>query len=380
MAQGRSFMASDKKELERLDAQEARRQRKEKERRARKRAVLILAIIIVVLALLIVVVLGLLFRAHMKADVYSAAADSTQEITVEYVGEKTETAERETIVEPEAEPEKPVPTLSTGEMVSTNAYMIRPEDGKEILNVNGEERMYPASMTKMMTVIVAIENLDMSQQHTVMYDEISNAWAQDATMAGFAEGETITILDMVYGAMLPSGAECCYGLASEVVEKNTGAVQWDYEAQFVELMNAKASEIGMTGTHFANCVGLTSEDHYSTCKDMAILLEYGLQNDLFREVISSHNYTTEPTDFHPDGLLLNSTMFGSLGSSILTNETSIMGGKTGYTDEAGHCLASYAVTEDETEYILVTSGAYTEVNDYANMRDHKYIYGQLPMG
>ena len=373
-------MASNQEERDRLAAQEARRRRKEKERAARKKLVLILAVIIVVLALLIVLVLVLLLRARMNADMYAPVTDSAQSLVVEYVGEKTQTYERETIVEPEVEPEKPVPVIVTDEMESTNAYMIRPEDEKLVLDINGEERMYPASMTKMMTSIIAIENLEMDQMHIIMYDEVSRAWEQDATMAGFNEGEVVPMLDLLYGALLPSGAECCYALASEVIEKDTGAVQWNYEELFVELMNKKAKELGMTETNFSNCIGLQSEDHYSTCKDMAILLEYCLQNDLFRQVISSHTYTTTPTDYHDDGIILTSTMFGSLGSSILTNETSIMGGKTGYTDQAGHCLASYAMTEDETEYILVTSGAYTGVNDYANMRDHKYIYGQLPMG
>ncbi len=375
-------MASrDKRELEQIDAHEARRQRKEKEKQFKKRVVLVLAVIIVILALLIVLVLGLLLRARMRADVYSAPVDTTAELSVEYVGEKTETAVRETVVEPTPEPEKPVPVITTAEMESQYAYMVRPEDGKVVLDEGSEEQIYPASMTKMMTAILAIENLDMTAQHHVMWDEVNNAWVNDATMAGFTDGETVTMEDLLYGCLLPSGAEASYGLASEVIEKLTGAVQWDYEAQFVDLMNQKAKELGMTGTHFSNCTGLQAEDHYTTCKDMAILLEYGLQNELFRKVISAHTYTSTPTEFHEDGINMSSTMFASMGSSILVNETSIMGGKTGFTNEAGHCLASYAMTEDETEYILVTSGAGIrgDPNDYGNIRDAKYIYGQLPL-
>ncbi|MCF0146717.1 MAG: D-alanyl-D-alanine carboxypeptidase [Eubacterium sp.] len=364
---------------EELEAREARLARREKERAFRKKLLLILAGIIVLLALLILLTLGMLFYSRMKSDAYSAAAAETvADMPMTYVGEKTETEVREAIIEPVAKPDKLVPTLMTGEVVSANVYMYRPEDQKEILNIEAEAQIYPASMTKMMTALIAIEELDLKQTHFVMYDEVSLAVTQDATRAGFSEGEEVTIEDLLYGALLPSGAECCYALASEVIEKQAGSTQWDYETRFVELMNKKAAEIGMKNTQFTNCVGVQSPDHYSTCKDMAKLLEYGLNNETFKTIISTHTYTTTPTEYHPDGLALTSTMFASMGSSILPNETSIRGGKTGYTDEAGHCLASYADTEDETRYILVTGGGYTEVNDYSNISDAKYLYGQLP--
>ena len=370
----------NKKESNELELREARRERRLKEQQFKKRMLLGLALGIIVLALLIVLLLVALLRAHMNADVYSSAAnDSGTEISIEYVGEKTTTAERETYVEPEVEPEKEVPVIVTTDLNSANAFMIRPEDQKVVFEIDADARIYPASMTKMMTGILAIENLDLSISHIFTYDEVSLAFAQDATRAGFTDGETASMEDVLYGAMLPSGAECCYAIAGEVIEQKNGAYQWDYEPQFVELMNEKAKELGMNDTHFANCTGLQSEDHYSTCRDMATLLEYGLQNETFRKVISSHTWRTAATPFHEDGIMLMSTMFASIGSSTLENETSIMGGKTGFTDEAGHCLASYGKTADETEYILVTAGAYSEVNDYTNIRDAKYIYGQLPV-
>ena len=369
----------NEKERNELEVREARRERRLKEQQFKKRLLLGLALGILLLALLIVLMLVALLRARMNADVYSSAANDDVEISIEYVGEKTTTAERETIVEPEEQPGKEVPKIITTDLHSTNAFMIRPEDEEVVFEIDADARMYPASMTKMMTGILAIENLDLSISHIFTYDEVSQAFAQDATRAGFTDGETVSMEDVLYGAMLPSGAECCYAIAGEVIEQKTGSYQWDYEAQFVEMMNEKAQELGMKDTHFTNCTGLQNEDHYSTCRDMATLLEYGLKNDTFRKVISSHTWRTADTPFHEGGILLMSTMFASIGSSTLENETSIMGGKTGFTDEAGHCLASYAKTADETEYILVTSGAYSEVNDYTNIRDAKYIYAQLPV-
>lgn len=365
-------MAQDRR-LEEINAREERRLRKEKERALRKKALLIISVIIVILALLIVGALVMLLRARMNADIYGAPSEYTADMDIEYVGEKTVTEERETIIEEELEPIKDVPHIITDGLVSTNAYLYRPEDEKVVFEIDADAHIYPASMTKMMTGIIAIENLDLSAPHTILQEEVDAAYVQDLTMAGFAAGETVPLEDVLYGAMLPSGAECCYALASEVTQ-----LQWGYEEVFVNMMNEKARELGMTNTYFMNCTGVQDENHYSSCRDMAILLEYALKNDTFRKVISSHTYRTASTPYHEQGLNLVSTMFGSIGNSILDNNVSILGGKTGFTDEAGHCLASFAEMDDETEYILVTAGAYSDVNDYTNISDAKYVYGQLP--
>ena len=361
------------KRIDEIEAREARRQRKEKERALRKKALLIISVIIVILALLIVGALVLLLRARMNADIYGTPVESSAEMEIEYVGEKTVTEERATIIEEELEPVKDVPHIITDGLVSKNAYMYRPEDESVVLELDADAHIYPASMTKMMTGLIAIENLDMSLQHTFMQEEVDQAYVQDLTMAGFAAGETVPMMDVLYGAMLPSGAECCYALASEVTQ-----LQWGYEDIFVSMMNEKAKELGMTNTNFTNCTGVQDENHYSSCRDMAILLEHALKNETFRKVISSHTYTTSPTPYHEQGLNLASTLFASIGNSVLDNDVSILGGKTGFTDEAGHCLASFAEMDDETEYILVTAGAFSEVNDYTNISDAKYVYGQLP--
>lgn len=359
--------------LDEIEAREARRLRKEKERAIRRKALLIIAVIIIILALLIVGALFLLLRARMNADIYGTPTENTADLVIEYVGEKTVTEERETIIEEEVEPVKDIPQIITEGMVSKNGYMYRPEDESVVFAKEADAHIYPASMTKMMTGLIAIEKLDLAMPHTVLQEEVDAAYTQDLTMAGFAAGETVPLEDILYGAMLPSGAECCYALASEVTQS-----QWGFEEMFVDMMNDKAAELGMTNTHFTNCTGVQDENHYSSCRDMAILLEYALKNDMFRKVICSHTYTTTATPYHEKGLNLMSTMFGSIGNSVLDNNVSILGGKTGFTDEAGHCLASFAVMEDETEYILVTAGAFSEVNDYTNISDAKYIYGQLP--
>lgn len=221
------------------------------------------------------------------------------------------------------------------------------KSGKVIGDINGEEQMYPASMTKIMTTILAIENLkDLNQEITITNDMVADLYVQDAMQAGFQPNETVKAIDLLYGVMLPSGAECCVALADTVA----GSV-----SDFVTLMNEKAEKLGMTGTHFSSISGLHREDHYSTAKDIALLLRYAIKNDTFREIIESPYHSTSGTNIHPDGITFYSTMFKNLSdTSVIDGE--IKGGKTGYTSQAGHCLASFAEI-DGVEYILVTAGA-----------------------
>lgn len=208
--------------------------------------------------------------------------------------------------------------------------------------------MYPASMTKIMTAIVAIENLkDLNQEITLTNEMVADLYAQDATQAGFQPGETVQAIDLLYGVMLPSGAECCIALADTIAGSETG---------FVELMNQKAEKLGLENTHFCNTTGLHADDHYSSAKDIADLLRYALKNRTFREIIESPYHSTPGTNVHPDGITFYSTMFKNLSDTEVI-DGQIMGGKTGFTSEAGCCLASFAEIDD-IEYILVTAGAY----------------------
>ena len=124
----------------------------------------------------------------------------------------------------------------------------------------------------------------------------------------------------------------------------------------MELMNQKAEKLGLENTHFCNTTGLHADDHYSTAKDIAELLRYALKNSTFREIIESPYHSTPGTNVHPDGITFYSTMFKNLSDTTVI-DGKIMGGKTGFTSEAGCCLASFAEIDD-IEYILVTAGAY----------------------
>lgn len=127
-------------------------------------------------------------------------------------------------------------------------------------------------------------------------------------MAGFQPGEKIRGIDLIYGALLPIGAEACIALADKIAGS---------EQDFVKIMNKKAADLGMDNTHFEKVTGLHHKNHYTTVKDMAILLSYALQNDTFREVFTSSRHSTRPTNAHPDGITFYSTMSKGLNQNLI---------------------------------------------------------------
>lgn len=224
-------------------------------------------------------------------------------------------------------------------------------DGNELYSKNGEEQMYPASLTKIMTAVIALENINYLDESVVIPGDIFEyIESEEAATAGFSAYESVTYKDLLYGALLSSGAECCLTLADYLGGS---------EEMFVQMMNEKAAELGMENTHFTNVIGLHNYEHYSSAEDIAKLLIYALDNDEFRDIFTSKSYYTE-TDYQPYGVTLSSTMFSELNTEYFTGGA-FLGGKTGYTSEAGYCLASLARVNGK-EYILITAGA--EDSDY----------------
>ena len=247
---------------------------------------------------------------------------------------------------------------------SSHGILIQARSGKVLGEIGGEERIYPASLTKMMTAIVAIEKLDdLNTEITLSQEMFAGLYEQDATQAGFQPGETVRAIDLLYGVILPSGAECCIALAEYIAGS---------EEAFVQMMNEKAEKLKMDGTHFCDSTGLHDPEHYSTVHDMAILLKYGLKNDTFREIIGSARHSTGVTNVHPDGITYYSTLLKNLSDPVVT-EGKILGGKTGFTNDAGYCLASFAKVGGR-EYILVTAGA---AQSPMHIQDAITIYNRL---
>jgi D-alanyl-D-alanine carboxypeptidase (penicillin-binding protein 5/6) len=264
----------------------------------------------------------------------------------------------------------PFVSISPNELNSANAILMRLKDHILLMEKNSEEKIYPASLTKMMTAIVAIENLsDLKEEIKLTNSTFQGLYKADASMAGFEPGEQVRAIDLLYGIMLPSGAECCVGLANHIA--------WS-EQNFVKMMNQKAAELGMENAHFENATGLHNKNHYTTVNDLAILLSYALQNDTFREIFTASCHSTPPTNKHPGGITFYSTMFAELNNQNISGGE-ILGGKTGYTKEAGLCLASFAKVGKQ-EYILISAGAKGDhYSKQYNITDAIAVYSSIGM-
>lgn len=227
-----------------------------------------------------------------------------------------------------------IPSLHSQNVILLN------ESGQSLYEKNADAIIYPASLTKIMTAIVAIEESDDLQKHAMIDAKtISTYTAQYASMAGFKAGDLVTIEDLLYGAILPSGADATATLANVIAGS---------EAAFVSLMNDKAQELGMNDTHFVNVSGLHHDAHVSSVRDLSKLFRYASENILFYNILTTKSYITAV----PDKLTMSSTLYTKMAGV----EDAVLGGKTGYTPEAGLCLASLLEKNGE-RYFLITTNA-----------------------
>ncbi len=226
---------------------------------------------------------------------------------------------------------------------------------------NIDKIIYPASMTKIMTLLVAVETFtDLDATVTINDEMLSGLAEANASIAGFVSGETVSVRDLFYGILLPSGADACRAVAMMVAGS---------EAAYVTLMNAKADELGLTHTHFVNTTGLHEENHVSTVREISHLLKTALENPVFAAFFETKEAVTSSTPYHPYGISLVSSTF-----RYAQEMDYLIGGKTGFTYEAGLCLAS-AAKQDGMELILVSAGAPAELGyQPIHVQDAKLIY------
>ena len=225
---------------------------------------------------------------------------------------------------------------------SQSALLINLDTGEFLFNYNGDVRMYPASVTKIMTVLIGIEYAT-SDDIVVManFPALSEA---GASMAGFVNHEMRTLSEILHGSLLSSGADATSSIAYHVAGSYPN---------FVALMNETARRLGMTNTHFMNASGLHHENHFTTAYDTALLLQYALSNPDFREIFTTPRY--EFVDFFGTPQTMYSTFY-RLAPTLNVRGGEILGGKTGFTTPAGLSLASIA-TDGFYEFALITFGA-----------------------
>lgn len=243
---------------------------------------------------------------------------------------------------------------------STYAVLADCSDSTILASRLGNERMYPASMTKIMTLLVAAENVtDIGAKFLMTSKIIDPLYKEEATMAGFCPGEEVEAIDLFYGTVLVSGAEAAAGLAVLVAGS---------EERFIEMMNEKVQELGLKNTHFTNMTGLHDKDHYSTCIDMAVIMRACIENDFCKTILSTEYYTVKKNSFHEE-IKFHSTMFSRMYGTE-PEVVTILGGKTGYTSNSGHCLVTYGESNDGRTLISVTAageGRYKPIYDTINI-------------
>lgn len=237
------------------------------------------------------------------------------------------------------------------ELNSENVVLYNLNENKVIYEENKDEITSIASLTKIMTTLVAVENItNWNEKVTLNYKVFEGLAEANAAVIGLRIGQIVTYNDLLYGMFLASGADATRAIAMAV----SGS-----EEKFVELMNKKALELGMKNTSFKNTTGLEAEGQFSTVNDVAILLSNALENEKFKEVFTSNSYT-----FSDKSMTVYSTLRKT--ASLYGFDVSyIEGAKTGYTLIAGRCLASIAYDkENDIRYLLVTTKAPTTTGYY----------------
>ncbi len=237
-------------------------------------------------------------------------------------------------------------------VASPNAILIDADTNEVVAERDGTARIYPASMTKVMTILVAAEHLSsedaLSDTVTISQEVCDESYVTGSSYVGFAVGDSVRVEDLFYGAILPSGADAAIALADYIAGS---------EEAFAELMNEKAQELGIgEATHFTNCVGTYAADHYTTARDMAVIMKAAAENDFCRQVLSTHTYTIPGTQGTPAGFDLSNWFLRKIEDKD-TNGT-VLCGKTGYVQEAGNCAVSFLEGDDGKHYICVTARAW----------------------
>ena len=260
--------------------------------------------------------------------------------------------------------QEPIKLPSLDDLVCA-AYLSYDTENEEILVSSKEtEKIYPASMTKVLTAALALEHLPMDKIISVSQSAL-NGTTPDSSLMGLVLGEQVLVSELIYGLMLPSGNDAANVLAEAVVEEtgfaDPSAPDKTKLSLFSDIMNQKIASLGLAGTHFLNAHGLHDENHYTTALDLVKIFQYAMTYDGFMEVISSNSHAFKATNMHTyDAWLVSrNTNFLLEDPWILGNQTNvarIIGGKTGTTSAAGSCLVQLAQVKNGHYIINVIAG------------------------
>ncbi len=242
-----------------------------------------------------------------------------------------------------------------------SVVLMEASTGSVLYEKKGEEKMFPASTTKLMTALLAIENDKFDETVTMSHDAVySMGW--DASRVGMNEGETLSLEDCLYAVLLASANEVCYAVAEHTANGNIDA--------FIRMMNDRAKELGCVNSHFTNPHGLHDPEHYTCAYDLALIMRGCLKYPVFSEISNHHYYTlpatnkSEPRDIPQTHKILRKRI----------QCEGVFAGKTGYTDEAGHCLVTAAERNGMTLICVVMGEGKDEdcYTDTINLFDYGF--------
>lgn len=277
---------------------------------------------------------------------------------------------------------------------TTSQYIVlaNASTGEVVASLNSGTRFSPASMTKVMTLIVMCERLteeDLEKSVTFtsdMYDYVRTGNYAGSTNYGIDPNDEYKIKDLLYGIGMYSASDCVMSVVSYLSNS---------EEKFVSWMNEKVSELGLENTHFDNPIGYESADNYTTAEDMAQIMAYAMQSDLIRSTLSKEVHSSTAAGYNSSGAFLPSfpitfysTLFGdhvnsrmysyekNYGTPFTLKTTKLLAGKTGYLENDGvknHCLVVYAKDADSSDHYILVVGGGTEPQ-YVTMKDIKNIF------
>lgn len=247
------------------------------------------------------------------------------------------------------------------ELSSKHVVLYNLNENKVVYEVNMDERTNIASLTKIMTTLVALENIeDYNTKITMTSKMFSGLSALNAYVIGLRVGQVVTYNDLLYGTFVASGADAARGLTISIAGS---------EENFVKMMNEKAKELGLKDTVFSDTTGLDEDYQYSTVSDVAIVLNEALKNDKFKEIFTAESYLLSDKSM---------TIYSSLRATARNynyDVSYIEGAKTGYNINSGKCLASVAYDEvNGIKYMLVTTQASTSTSDAYHIKDAVTVY------
>ena len=244
--------------------------------------------------------------------------------------------------------------VEESEQIYSKAYVLYDVTSNKLLHdLNPNERREIASLTKIMSSIVAIEKTDNLDQKVTITQEMLDTVPNDAYIIHLKPGEEVTIRDLLYGTLLPSGADAVNSLAIATY----GSID-----KFVEAMNNKAKELGLNDTLFHDPIGMDGKDSYSTANDVYHLMKYALENKLFKEIFETKYYKlTNGIDAY------NSAMM--FGKQINIDTSRILGDKTGYTTPAEFCIAFEFISHEHTFYGVFLGAPVEEFKDFKHIKD-----------